>query len=138
MQYNVPQFIERESKINPFFTFKQFVYMVVAALISLFVYLGFSFSIGLLVFFITEGIALALAFGKIEGIGLPKVIANFFKYKLSPNVYIWKKEKVPFRAFKRMEEVQEKKENETKEDETGLKIAGRSKLRKLKTNIEVK
>jgi len=137
MQYNVPQFIERESKISQLFTFKQFIYIVVAILISLAFYLAFSFTVGLFVFFITEGIALALAFGKIEGLPLTKVIVNFFKYKLSPSVYIWKKKEVPFKAFKRIEDVRKEKEDE-KEDETGLKVAGRSKLSKLKTNIEIK
>lgn len=138
MQYNVPQFIERESQITPFFTFKQFIYIVVAAIISLACYLLFSFTVGIIVFLITGTIALALAFGKVEGITLSKVIVNFFKYKISPTVYIWKKKEVPFKAFKRLEDVKKEKEKEAKEDETGLKVAGRSKIERLKTNIEVK
>ena len=125
---------------HPFLIFNrsQFIYIIVAVLISLAFYKTFSsFGIGIFVFLITGSIALALAFGKIEGLPLTQVVVNFFKFKSNSNVYLWKKKEVPFRAFKKMEEVKPK-EPEEKEDETGLKVAGKSKLSRLKTNIEVK
>lgn len=140
MRYNIPQFIERESKITSFVSFKQFIYLTAAGLISIAFYIGFGVGVGIIVFLITETIAGALAFGTVEGLKLPRVIKNFIQYKFSSNVYLWKKKEVPFRAFKKMEG--KRKDEKDKEDKNGkeskLKVAGKSKLRKLKTNVEVK
>jgi len=93
MRFQVPQFIETESKIIGPFTLKQFIYIaagVVAifllryALSSLFFWIMVSLPIG--------AIALALAFAKIDGISLPRYIMLAISFVFGGKKYIYTKE----------------------------------------------
>ena len=133
MRFTVPQFIEREAKIIGPLTFKQFLYVGSAGLVCFIVYFSFSFDIFLISCFFFGGIASAFAFLKIDGIPLSKFIWNFFKYSLSPKVYIWKKGGIG--SGNTQETISIKEEQTEKID---LSVGGKSNLKNIKTKIETR
>ncbi len=134
MRFIVPQFIEHEAKIVGPLTFKQFSFIGVAAAICFILYYTLPFSVFLAACFILGGGAIALAFLKIGGRSLATVFGNFLKFSVSTRIFIWRKGEAPIMFFKKAEA---EKEEEAK-DELPLKIAGKSQLKKLKTQIEIK
>lgn len=94
MRFQVPQFIEVESKIFGPLTLKQFIYLAGGAgiIFLLYVYLPFF----IMVFFaVPVGIfALALAFYKVNNQSFIRVAENAFRHFTSPKIYVWKKEKI--------------------------------------------
>lgn len=135
-QFTVPKFIEREPKIIGFLTFRQFAYIGTAGAICFVFYFSVgekNFLLFLLVTIILMLIAFALAFLKIEGRTLPIVLVNFFKFNISPKIYLWKRKQVLLRTIKK----KLKKEEEIEEG-LPLKIAEKSKLKKLSTKVETR
>ena len=133
MKFIVPQFIEREAKIIGPLTFKQFLYVGAAGLACFIIYFSFSFDIFLMSCFFLGGIAVAFAFLNIDGIPLSKFIWNFFKYSLSPKVYLWKKGGLGGKDIEKKINI---KEEET--EEINLSVGGKSSLKNMKTKIETK
>ncbi len=133
MRFTVPQFIEYEAKIVGPLTFRQFVYVGIASAICFVLYFTAPFSLFLIASIVLGVGALALAFLKIGGRGLPTVLANFLRFNLMPKMYIWRKKEAPVTVFKK-----EIKKEEKIEEELPLKIAEKSQLKKLKTRIETK
>ncbi len=92
MDYQVPQFIEVEDKIFGPLTLKQFIYLAggvgICAIIFLYVPLIFAILLALPV----AGLALALAFYKINGKPFIDVLEAGVSYFLGRRLYIWKKE----------------------------------------------
>ena len=132
MRFTVPQFIEREAKIIGPLTFKQFLYIGSAGLACFMIYFSFSFDIFLMSCFFLGGIAAAFAFLEIDGIPLQKFIWNFFKYNLSPKIYLWKK------GGMEKANIQEKISIQgTKTEEDNLSIGGKSSLKNIKSKIEI-
>ena len=134
MRFTVPQFIEHEPKIIGPFTFKQFIYIGLAGAVGFILYFSVPFSVFLILSIVLGLGAFALAFLKIGGRSLPTILANFLRFNLGPKMYIWKKSEKPITVFKK--EVK-KKVGESKE-ELPLKIAEKSQLKKLRTQIETK
>lgn len=135
MRFTVPQFIEHEAKIVGPLTFKQFIFFGLAGGVGFVLYFILPFNIFLVVCIVLGIGAMALAFLKIGGRGLPTIVSNFLKYNLSPKIYVWrKKEQAPIKVFKK-EGVKKEKEEE---DKLPLKIAEKSRLKKLRTQIETK
>ena len=133
MRFTVPQFIEREAKIIGPLTFKQFLYVGAAGLACFIVYFSFSFDIFLMSCFFFGGIASAFAFLSIDGIPLTKFLWNFFKYSLSPKVYLWKKGGLGGTGVQETIDVKE-----SKTEEISLSVEGKSSLKNIKTKIETK
>ena len=136
MQSQVPQFIERKAKIVGPLTFRQFIIVV---LVSVACYI---FKVTLPTFFfilasvILVGSVGSLTFLKINGQRLEVIFRNFLVFTASPKIYLWKRKVMPPKfVIKKMP----KKEEEIKKDKYILpEIAGRSKLKKLFTQIEIK
>ena len=133
MRFVVPQFIEREAKIIGPLTFKQFLYVGSAGLACFMVYFSSPFDVFLMSCFFLGGIASAFAFLNIDGIPLPKFLWNFFKYSLSPKVYLWKKGGLGGADIQKEINI---KEEET--EEVNLSVGGKSNLKNMKTKIETK
>lgn len=133
MRFTVPKFIEHEAKIVGPLTFRQFIFIGMAGGICFILYFTVSFSIFLTAVLVLEGGAIALAFLKIGGRSLPTILGNFLKFSVSPKMYIWKKTEASIKVFKK-EEIKK----EGVEDELPLKIAEKSQLKKLRTQIETK
>ncbi len=94
MKYQVPQFVDVESKIIGPLTLKQFIY-VAGGVGACFLLLRFlPFIIAILVSIPIAGLAGALAFYKINGKPFEKMIESAALYYSSSKFFIWKKEKV--------------------------------------------
>lgn len=77
------------------------------------------------------GVGAGLAFLKIGGRDLPKILANFFRFTIGSKLYIWKRREAIVTFTK---EVELKKGG--KEGDIPLKSAGASRLKKMKTKLE--
>ena len=132
MRFTVPQFIEHEAKIVGPLTFKQFTYIGIAAAICFILYFSVPFSVFILACIFIGGASIALAFLKIGGRSLPGVMGSFLKFKLSPRMYLWKKKEGTISVLKKAEK------EEVEKEETPLKIARKSKLKSIQTEIETK
>jgi hypothetical protein len=133
MRFTVPQFIEREAKIVGPLTFKQFIYVASGAAVCFFVYQIAPFYIFLSSCVIFGGAGLALAFLQINGRSLPIVLGNLLKFNTAPKMYIWKKREVPIKILKK----EPAPTISNQKEESPLKIAEKSQLKRLKTNIEI-
>jgi len=133
MRFTVPQFIEHEAKIVGPLTFKQFIFIGMAGAVGFILYFTAPFYIFLIACLILGGGAVALAFLKIGGRDLPTVLGNSLKFLISPKMYIWRKKEAPVKVFKK-EEIKKG----VPEEGLPLKIAEKSQLKKLRTQIETK
>lgn len=132
MQFTVPQ-IEKEAKIFGPFSWKQSIYIFIAGIICFILYFSVPFSIFLLCsIFLLSG-ACALAFIKINGITLPKVIQNFFVFQTKSKIYLWKKKDIMPQLFKETKEI---KKDEKEKQKSVLKIRRESSLTNLSSYLE--
>jgi len=122
-----------EAKIVGPLTFRQFIFIGIAGAICFVLYFTFPFSLFLLATIVLGSGAVAFAFLKIGGRGLPTILGNFLKFSLAPKIYLWGKKEVPTEVFKK-----EVVKAEEKKEELPLKIAEKSQLKKLRTQIETK
>jgi len=133
MQFQVPQFIERELKIVGPLTFKQFLFVGGGGLGCILLYLFLaqkSFFFFILISLLVAVAGLALAFVQVQGRPLPTVIANFSLFIFSVKNYFWKKKVVSpkiIRPVPRKEEIEKK---------PALKISEKSQLQSLATKLE--
>ena len=92
MRFQLPQFIETETKLVGPLTLKQFLWVAGGAAI---LFLLFTTTQGSFVFFIAgvpiAAVFAALAFLKIEGMPLINYIAYLLSYLLNPKRYIFRK-----------------------------------------------
>jgi len=102
-QYPIPQFIESESKIAFFISFRQFFYLVGAGVICFFLYFVLPKSLFILVSAIIFIIAIALAFVSINGSPLLTILLNTIGFSFGSKNYTWKKKEslYPFKPIKR-------------------------------------
>jgi len=93
----LPQFTEMESKIVGPLTFRQFLFILFAILISAFIYFHFPRFISIPLGMIILGIGISFAFLKIGGIPFYHIFLAWLKSLFTPRVIFWgKKEKKPF------------------------------------------
>jgi len=135
MQFQVPQFIERETRIAGPLTFKQFLYLGGAGL-SVFILYFYLAAQNFLLFLVLTVLlmfgALAFAFVNISGIPFSTVLMNFFNFSTSARIFLWKKKEISPVLIRTARE-----EKKTTEPTPTLKIAEKSQLKKLSTQIEV-
>lgn len=91
MQFQVPQFIEMEDKIVGPLTLKQFGYFAGAFAICFFLFSFLTKTFSIMLSIPVIAIAFALAFGSVQGVPMPKYLANFISFALKPQLYLWKK-----------------------------------------------
>lgn len=137
MQFTVPQFIEKETKIVGPFSFKQFIYVGIAGGLCAFLYFIVPFYLFIIIAVILIGGALAMAFYKKQGIPLPNVIAGFFTFLFKPKIYLWKKKGTPPK-FLQKEKKERESDIENNPKESQLKIHKSSNLNELSKYIETK
>jgi hypothetical protein len=92
MKFQVPQFIETETKLVGPFTLKQFLWIAGGASILFVLYTAVK---GIWFFFLAVPIAAAataFAFLKVDGMPLLNYLAYALSYMLSPKKYVYKKE----------------------------------------------
>ncbi len=101
MRFQLPQFIETETKLVGPLTLRQFLWVAggAAVLFLLFMTTGLNF-----LFFVVGipivAIFLALAFLKIEGMPLINYVAFLLSYLLNPKRYLFRKDKGDDLKFK--------------------------------------
>jgi len=137
MQFSVPQFIERESKIWLNMSFTQFIYIGTGGAICFVLYLVYaktSFLLFIMATIIIMSLAGAMAFLKVGGRSLPTVLKNFLFFSTGPKIYLWRRKNVSPRMF---EKAVDKPKTETAEP-SALKMAEKSRLRSLSNILETK
>jgi hypothetical protein len=138
MEFTVPKFIEKESRIVGPLTFKQFIFVGLAGAISVFLYFILPFYLFIIIAIILFGGSLALAFLKIGKTSLPSFIANFFVFLFKPRIYLWKKKTSPPKFLKKEKPPLIEQEKEKEEEKTKLKVSRGSRLDELFTRVETK
>lgn len=96
MQFQIPQFIETEDKIVGPLTMKQFMYIGTAAGISFILFFTVKTGIWIIVSIFVVGAGAALAFVKINGRELIKVIGAALRFYWQPQIYVWQAEETGF------------------------------------------
>lgn len=91
MQFQVPQFIDVEDKIFGPLTFKQFIYLVGGAGISLVLWAYLPSFVAILIIIPIAALSLSLAFYKINGKPFINTLESSARYAVSSKLYIWKK-----------------------------------------------
>lgn len=138
MRFTIPQFIEHEAKIIGPLTFKQVIFIGAAGVVCFILYFSAPFSVFLVASVILGGTGVALAFLKIGGRSLPLTLVNLLKFSVMPKIYIWKKrEQSGIKVYKKKTEFRPALSVGNGE-ESPLKIGGKSQLKKLHTEIEIK
>ena len=135
MRFEVPQFIESEAKIAGPLTFRQLLYLMVAGGIIIFFYYtlaktNFALFIALAIILLLIGSA--FAFLKINGYSFGIFLKNFLGFFVGTKVYLWEK-KIP--SVKLIET--KKQEEKKQEKEKTLKIASKSQLHQISSEIEM-
>ncbi|MFZ5559569.1 MAG: PrgI family protein [Patescibacteria group bacterium] len=91
MQFQVPQFTDIEDKIIGPLTLKQFLYLLVAAVIIFILYKLFSLFVVIVLAIPVVGLTIALAFVTVNNQPFINVIKNFLGFLRKPDFYVWKK-----------------------------------------------
>lgn len=94
MQFQVPQFIETESKIIGPLTLKQFLYIAVAFLFSFFTFFVFKTFAWVILTAVIGIIAFSLAFIKYNGRPLTVLLKSVLAYAWQPKLYLWHQETI--------------------------------------------
>lgn len=89
--FQVPQFIDQKPKIVGPLTLSQFFYIAIAAGISFASFYVFSLFIWVLISIVFVTISVGLAFIKINGQEMPKVIRAGIHFFLGPRIYTWQR-----------------------------------------------
>jgi len=137
MQFTVPQFIERESKIFGPLTFTQFLYIGgggAICLIFYFIWAKTHFLLFLLITAVIMSLTGALAFLKFAGRSLPTLLKNFLFFSIGPKMYLWRRKNIPPRMIGKTASQPEKENAEP----STLKFAEKSQLRNLSNILETK
>ena len=102
-QYPLPQFIEQESKIAFFISFRQFFYLVGAGVACFILY----YILPRILFFIVAAVGFAgtatLAFATIHGVPILNMLLGAIGFSMIGKNYTWKKKEspYPFKPIKR-------------------------------------
>ena len=133
MQFDVPQFIESESRIAGFLTFRQVLYLAAAGIVIMVSYFALAKTAPILFVFITVTMiffGLSFAFLRVGGFSLNVFLKNFITFLISSKIYLWHKPEVSPRVISKAVEPRAKKEERT------LRVGGTSRINKLYTQIE--
>ncbi|MEK7596370.1 MAG: PrgI family protein [Patescibacteria group bacterium] len=133
MQYQIPQFTEVEDKIFGPLTFKQFIYVLGGAASGFIFWSLLPKWLAVLLGVPVGGFFLGLAFLKINGQPLLKILTSAISFSAGNRLYIWKKtEKKPL-------EKKEKEEGAPAEKETlALPKLTESKLKELAWSLDIR
>ncbi len=92
MQYQVPQFIETETRILGPFNLRQAIYIVIGGVLEYFIQYSLEGSTKLIATVGVAAIALLCAYAKIDGMTFPTYVVRSFLFILSPKRYLYHKE----------------------------------------------
>lgn len=93
MRFQVPQFIERESRVIGPLTFRQFGYLGVAGAVAFFFYFTAPFMVFLVVALVMGALGMAFAFVKVGPRTFPEFLASVLQFGFGTKTYMWRKGK---------------------------------------------
>jgi hypothetical protein len=93
-QYPVPQFIEEESKIIFFLTFRQFFILVGAGAIGIGAYYVLPFWVFVLIAIPLTLLTVLIGFVKVNGVSAPELAGHFLGFTAGAKKYTWQKKAV--------------------------------------------
>lgn len=91
MQFYVPQFIEIEDKLFGPLSFRQFIYLIGGGGLAYILYRLLPFFIAVIPMILVVGLALALAFYKVNNKPFIFTLQAAFNYILAGKLYVWQK-----------------------------------------------
>jgi len=130
--YPIPQFIEQESKIAFFISFRQFFYLVGAGLVCFFLYWILPKLLFLIVAPVVFILGVVVAFVTINGVPILNMVMGAIGFSMGNKNYTWRKKESPY-PFKPIQRTQIKKI-----DQGPVLQAQISQLKKTKTAVEMK
>ena len=89
MKFQLPQFIETETKLVGPFTLKQFLWIAGGCSLSFLVFITIGGTFAVILIIPIALISLAFAFLKISGVPLVNYLAYFLSYSLNPKKYTY-------------------------------------------------
>ena len=92
MRFQVPQFIETESKIVGPFTLRQFLYLAAGGIIIFILQYLVSFTYLIIIGTPIAILAIALAFYKVDGIPLPQYLLMALSFLTGTKKYVFSKD----------------------------------------------
>ncbi|MDO8504601.1 MAG: PrgI family protein [Candidatus Liptonbacteria bacterium] len=92
MQFQVPQFIETEDKIIGPLTLRQFLYIAAGGGVTFAAYFVTQLLVFVVITVLAMGLATALAFVKINGQPLTRVMLSAINFYWHPQIYVWQPE----------------------------------------------
>jgi len=92
VQFQVPQFIETESKIVGPFTLRQFIYVVIGGGLCFLVLYIFNFFFAVIFIGIIGTATATLAFIKVNGRPIASILTSAISYYWNPRLYLWQKQ----------------------------------------------
>ena len=104
-QYPIPQFIEAESKITSYLTFRQFFYLLVAGGVCFLLYFVLPLVVFFVAAFIVCFIAIVLGFGVINGVPILNFLLGSIGFSIRGKDYTWQKKESPY-PFKPIQRTQ--------------------------------
>ncbi len=134
MEFSVPQFIERETRIVGPLTMKQFAIMGIAGGFAFILYFTVPFFYFILATIFLATISFSLAFLKVNGIPMLTFLKNLLMFNIGSRIYIWRKAELPI--FK-MAERKKAPEKEKKGEGSPLRAENEGELSKLRRGIEL-
>ena len=90
MQFQVPQFIDVEDKIFGPLTLKQFLYLCGAGAISFMLFFSLTTPLWIGISVVLLALACVLAFIRINGQSMPRMLLASFGYLWFPKFYVWR------------------------------------------------
>ncbi|RJQ28723.1 PrgI family protein [Candidatus Parcubacteria bacterium] len=89
MQFQVPQFVDVEDTIVGPLTLRQFIYVAVAGGLSALLYFSVELWLWAILSIFFFGIAAALAFVKVNGRPIPRILLSAIQFYWKPQAYRW-------------------------------------------------
>ncbi len=131
-EYPVPQFIERESKLTFFLSFKQTLYLVGGGGICFVLYYSVPEGVFLIIALPIMAASVAFAFLKVQGQTLLQYILGNAGFVFGKKEYNWEKKE----AAVSIKKSSAKKSKEEIEASSSLRMGKESQLKNKKINIE--
>lgn len=138
MEFQIPQFIFKESTVVTGLSFRQFLTLVGggAIIVVVFILLKNHFLLFLIASFIVALITITFAFGQMGGQTFPVLFKNFVFYIFKPRVYVWRHKGMPEKIVR--EAVEKIQIVESRQEKPSIGLTKESNIQKLKSQIETK
>ncbi len=95
MRFHVPQFIEKESKLIGPLTLRQFLWLLAGALVFIMAQFLLTGTAVIVAFLIIALLSLAMAYGKINGVSMPRYTFMAVNFLISGKKFIFTKKDNP-------------------------------------------